>query len=124
MKNLCECMFENISKEMNVEAFNLIKALDSRCKIRVKKTSVVIAFNYSAGYCRIFFNKDHMDFVLRYNSTVRSGVKTFKILNVKTLQELKQKLHENIDSISNCKTEISKDAKTKLCVFKHVVEIL
>lgn len=124
MEKLCECMFENISKEMNIETFNLIKALDNRCKIRVKKNSVVIAFNHNVGYCRVFFNKEHMDFVLRYDSTVKSGVKTFKILKLKTLQELKEQLEININDISNCKSKMSKDAETKLNVFKQIVKIL
>ena len=124
MKQLCECMFENISKEMNIETFKLINALDNRCKVRVKKNSVVIAFNYNVGYCRVFFNKDNMDFVLRYNSTVKSGVKTFKILKVQTLQELKEQLEININDISNCKNKISKDAETKLNIFKQIVKIL
>ena len=120
---LCENMFGNISTEMNVEAFKLIKALDNNCKIRIKKNDVVIAFNLKSGYCRVFFKHD-MDFVLRYNSTVKSGVKSFKILKLKTLQELKEQLEININDISNCKNKISKDAETKLNVFKQIVKIL
>lgn len=111
---------------------NKLDIKDIKYKIKEIGTTLV-TFNIKNAFIKVFFREYDFDFVIRYNSTVKSGVKTFKITNCKNLSDLKMYLIKNKLDIENGKKvtdgkvsllNTSKDGVTKYKIFSTLINLI
>lgn len=95
-------------------------------KKSLKGNKIVYTFkDLNKRMFKLFISNSSMDLLIRYNSTIESGTRSFKIQDCCTLYCLNHILNNNINNIDKCnKIDVTFDTFDRCNAFKVIETII